>query len=357
MKIILYVLLQITLSAQDPTSIGRFSEGIEDTSTELSSFSTSLQTAFNKLFKESDESLFLSSETGVDLLESAKKSLQISLESVNDNIKDTEKKISMSYDVCSVLDSCYSCVANTNCIWCTALSMCIPGDSQGSYSVECSSWQYKKCQFGQCDAYNDCQSCLSTTSCSWCERGKDCISNSNTCKKTFLYTDVDSCPEYKQPVETEMDNDRYDDLVQNLTSLRQKSAEIINMIENLDRAENSMLQVALAKANAPQNDFSIAADLAGLSDAVNELRTAETTKDENSETRLVEDTESEVINYMEDEEDQKTQDEFDDIDTQYSKLSGDVNSMETQIGASLKSVATSISIINQSIHNNKQKNN
>ena len=84
---------------QEPlTSSGKFAEGVESISSDLTNFSNDLSTTLTTLDSEIDTSISYSSQVGVILIDSQMNSLQIDLDFIENKIKDLEKQISSSYD-------------------------------------------------------------------------------------------------------------------------------------------------------------------------------------------------------------------------------------------------------------------
>ncbi|OMJ76644.1 hypothetical protein SteCoe_23947 [Stentor coeruleus] len=330
------------------TSTGKVAEGVESLSEELSSYSSSLDTSFSDLDNEIDSSLQVSAEIGATLFEGKSESLSIELDSLNKDINDIEVLLAVEYNFCEDFSTCSGCVMNSNCVWCTSLGLCLEGDSEGVYGFECESWEYEKCSFGSCKYYDTCVSCLATELCGWCERTNECIDDSGDCSKAFYYGVGSICP-YSEDII--IDNGNEDDLItldplwEELAELREESAEITAIIEELAKDQEDMLGTASDAVEREISTVEINVDLANLVETVDLLKTQEIEDEEEYLTELATQTQEQVIAEVSEESNEDTEKILVSVDEEFTAINEYLGVVESDLGTSLDSLEESMTEI------------
>lgn len=84
-------------------------------------------------------------------------------------INEIKIKLPNSNSVCSLYNSCGSCVTNSACGWCSLSHQCVDGDSKGPKDGSCSFYDYNICSGPrECSSYSDCDECIKDVACGWC---------------------------------------------------------------------------------------------------------------------------------------------------------------------------------------------
>lgn len=321
------------------TSTGTVAEGVETLSEELSSYSSNLDTSFSDLDKEIDSSLQVSAEIGATLFEGKSENLSIQLDSLNKDITDIEILLAVEYNFCEDFSICSGCVMNSNCVWCTSLSLCLEGDNEGVYGLECESWEYGECSFGSCKYYDTCVSCLATGLCGWCERTNMCTDGIEDCSKAFYYDVGGVCPYVESVVDDGNENDgdliTLDPLWEELAELREESAELTAMIEELAKDQEEMLETASDAVEREISTVEINVDLANLVETVDLLKTQEIEDEEEYLTELATQTQEEVIAEVSEETNEDTEKILISVDEEFTAINEDLEEVEIEIGTSL----------------------
>ncbi|CAD8079053.1 unnamed protein product [Paramecium sonneborni] len=90
------------------------------------------------------------------------------LAGVKQQIKQLKAKIPRLSDKCSKYYTCYDCLQDESCGWCSMEDKCVEGDEKGPQKVSCNFYSYKQCNGRQCHKYNTCATCIADPSCGWC---------------------------------------------------------------------------------------------------------------------------------------------------------------------------------------------
>ncbi|CAD8160623.1 unnamed protein product [Paramecium pentaurelia] len=90
------------------------------------------------------------------------------LAGVKQQIKQLKAKIPRLSDKCSKYFTCYDCLQDESCGWCSMEDKCVEGDEKGPQKISCNFYSYKQCNGRQCHKYNTCATCIADPSCGWC---------------------------------------------------------------------------------------------------------------------------------------------------------------------------------------------
>lgn len=332
------------------TSIGTFADGVESVASDLESFSSDLEDTLEILDSEIDGSISVSAEIGVTLIDSEVDRLQISLDDVNSDIDELEAELSFSYDVCSLLSSCNSCVVNSNCAWCSSSATCVPGDDSGPFAIDCPSWEYEECIFSVCEYYTSCTACLSTSDCGWCENGENCLSDIGDCSGTFYYEGDETCPHSEaEVIESVSDNGESEELWNRINILKEESYRLVGLIDSLNEDKEEMLEDANDGMEIEISAVEVNSDLDDLADAVDELKLEEDENSREFQEELAEDTQEEVISEVSEESDESSVVMIEVIENAYEDVETDLNELEDNLSESLDAIGISLSAISDAV--------
>ncbi|CAK71859.1 unnamed protein product (macronuclear) [Paramecium tetraurelia] len=90
------------------------------------------------------------------------------LAGIKQQIKQLKAKIPKLSDKCSKFYTCYECLQDESCGWCSMEDKCVEGDEKGPQKISCNFYSYKQCNGRQCHKYNTCATCIADPSCGWC---------------------------------------------------------------------------------------------------------------------------------------------------------------------------------------------
>ena len=332
------------------SSTATLADGVGSVGSDLTQFSSDLDKTLQILDLEIDTSLSASADVGATLIDSEISELQIDLDLLNKEINDIEADLAQSYDVCSVLSACTSCVLSSNCLWCTTTSKCLPGDEEGPFGVDCPSWEYQECNFEDCEEYTSCTACTGTAVCGWCENGENCMESGEDCSPTFYYEPGEMCPN-AQEIKTRQSPDRGENSEEweELEQLKAEADEIQALIEELSKDQEEILENAVEGMEIQVSGVGIVCDLDDLAQDVDDLWENEVEEGREFQEGLAESARDEVISSVTEESNESTEILIEDIGEEYSEVEQDFYDLEESISSSLDEVQESMESISVAI--------
>lgn len=186
-----------------------------------------------------NQALSLTTTTSAILINSEISSLQLDLDDTLQTIEDLQARINESTQICSSYSLCSQCTANQACVWCSAMTQCVAGDSNGPLNGECSDYAYNSCG-GGCAELMQCTACVANENCGWCSNGGACLESAEGCNADFWVTASGSCPAAQTPSyesfrATPLVDTQLSRLQRDLNSNTRKADQLRDQIETLQK--------------------------------------------------------------------------------------------------------------------------